>query len=96
MSHNLSSGQPRRHSAGLFDIRNVVGALLAMYGVILVLVWAFGGTAPAGTSGRDNLWTGIALLFFGVVFLAWAWLRPIMVTVTTSKKEPLDKPPTAP
>jgi len=66
-------------TAGAFDIRNVIGALLALYGVILLLTAAFHSGAPQGTHNTDNWWGGGALLVVGVVFLVWARLRPIVV-----------------
>lgn len=68
-----------KKTAGAFDIRNVIGALLAIYGVILLLTAAFHSGAPDGTHNSDNWWGGIALLVVGVVFLAWAKLKPIVV-----------------
>ena len=68
-----------KKTAGAFDIRNVIGALLALYGVILLATAAFHGSAPKGTNNSDNWWGGIALLVVGVGFLAWARLRPIVV-----------------
>jgi hypothetical protein len=68
-----------KKTAGAFDIRNVIGALLSLYGIILLLTAAFHGGAPQGTNNSDNWWGGIALLLVGVVFLAWAKLRPVVV-----------------
>lgn len=75
-------GGPRRHTAGLFDVRNIIGALLAIYGVILLLVHVIGGDTSA-TSGQAhdqaNLWTGASLLLVGIVFFVWAKVRPTVV-----------------
>lgn len=68
-----------RKTAGAFDIRNVIGALLALYGVVLLLTAAFHRGAPAGTHNSDNWWGGGALLVVGGVFLLWAKWRPIVV-----------------
>jgi hypothetical protein len=78
----------------LFDIRNVIGALLAIYGVALTIA----GFAPGllrerekGTSnnavdlyfGTDaNWWVGLALIGVAAVFFVWAWLRPVHVEET--------------
>jgi cytochrome c biogenesis protein CcdA len=67
-----------KHTAGAFDIRNIIGGLLAVYGVILLLVGLL-GDARAGTSEASNIWAGVVLLVVGVVFLAWARLRPVVV-----------------
>jgi hypothetical protein len=82
----------------LFDIRNVIGALLAIYGVVLTVA----GLAPGLVRERDkgasnnpvnlsfgtdaNWWVGLALIGVAVAFFAWAWLRPVRIdeTPTTS------------
>jgi hypothetical protein len=76
---NDTTRRPRRHAAGLFDIRNIIGALLAIYGVVLLLVAIFGGAGQANRNVGANLWMGIALLVVGGFFLAWARVRPIVV-----------------
>ena len=68
-----------KKTAGALDIRNVIGALLALYGVILLLTAAFRSDAPTGTNNSDNWWGGVALLVVGVAFLAWARWKPIVV-----------------
>ncbi len=77
-------GDGRAHKAGALDIRNVIGALLTTYGVILVLLGLFGDTAPDKTGDVNaNLWAGLTMLLFGVGFLAWARIRPLVVPHTT-------------
>jgi hypothetical protein len=76
MTHQHST---EKKTAGAFDIRNVIGALLAIYGVILLLTAAFRSASPQGTHNSDNWWGGGALLVVGVLFLAWAKLKPIVV-----------------
>ena len=83
----------------LFDIRNVIGALMAIYGVILTIA----GFAPALLRERDkgasnnpvdlyfgteaNWWVGLALIAVAVVFFVWAWLRPVRVEETAATAE---------
>jgi len=70
----------RRHQAGLLDIRNIIGGLLGVYGVILTLMGIFADTEPEKTGDVNaNLWAGLALLVGGAVFLIWARLRPLLV-----------------
>jgi hypothetical protein len=80
----------------LFDIRNVIGALLAIYGVVLTIA----GFAPGLLRERDkgasnntvdlyfgtdaNWWVGLALIGVAVTFFAWAWLRPVPVEETSA------------
>ena len=63
----------------LFDIRNVIGSLLAVYGIILLLMGLFGDPETDKTGGPNaNLWAGIVLLVIGAVFIAWGLLRPVV------------------
>jgi hypothetical protein len=73
----------------LFDIRNVIAALLGIYGVALTIA----GFAPGLLREREkgaannpvdlyfgtdaNWWVGLALIGVAVVFFVWAWLRPV-------------------
>ena len=72
-----------QHTAGLFDIRNIIGGLLGIYGVILLLMGLFGDTEENKTGGVNaNLWTGLVMLVVGAAFIAWARLRPVEVEPT--------------
>lgn len=74
----------RRHTAGALDIRNIIGGLLATYGVILLVVGLVGDAETDKTGGVNaNAWAGLALLVVGAGFLVWARLRPIVVPETT-------------
>jgi prolipoprotein diacylglyceryltransferase len=65
----------------LFDVRSIIGALMTIYGVILVVTSFF--TSDADKAKADginaNLWVGIALLIFGILMIVWATSRPIVV-----------------
>jgi hypothetical protein len=82
------------HTAGAFDIRNIIGALLGIYGVLLLVAGLFMDTAEAKTGGVNaNLWTGLALAVAAAVFLGWARLKPIIVPADV---EPAEDDPTRP
>ncbi|HEY0643945.1 MAG TPA: hypothetical protein VGD39_11040 [Nocardioides sp.] len=68
------------HKAGAFDIRNIIGALMGVYGVILTVAGLFGDQELDKTGDVNaNLWTGLALIVVAVGFLGWARLKPIVV-----------------
>jgi hypothetical protein len=84
----------------LFDIRNIIGALLAIYGVLLTiagLVPAVLGAHndPAAARNRTDLyvgtdanwWVGIVLIGVAVIFFTWALLRPVR-TQQADQSEP--------
>ena len=71
---------PATRSAGALDIRNFIGTLLGLYGIILTATGLFGDTELQKTGGINaNLWAGIFLLIVSAIFLGWAKLRPITV-----------------
>ena len=65
--------------SSLFDLRMVIGGLLALYGVTLTVMGLFASSASkAKAAGINiNLWAGVIILAGGAVFLAWATLRPL-------------------
>ena len=70
----------RAHKAGAFDIRNIIGALMGVYGLILALAGIFGDPELDKTGDVNaNLWTGLALVVVAVFFFGWARLKPIVV-----------------
>lgn len=77
-----NTGSRKRHQAGWFDIRNVIGALLLIYGVVLVFMGLFTTSDEELAKADDlnaNLWTGLLILLVGLFFVGWAKLRPIVV-----------------
>ncbi|GIL35265.1 hypothetical protein [Phycicoccus sp. DTK01] len=83
-----------KHTAGAFDIRNVIGGLLAIYGVILTGMGIFADPETDKTGGPNaNLWAGLALLVVGLGFVAWSRLRPVVVPEDV---EPVTDDPTRP
>ncbi len=88
MSDSTSTAQSGKKKAGAFDIRNVIGLLLGIYGVILVIASAFGDQSLDKTGGiHANLWAGIALAVAGAGFLLWARVKPIVVPEDVEKPD---------
>ena len=73
----------------LFDLRRVIGGLLAVYGAMLTVVGLFASAATkAKAAGINiNLWAGLAMLVVGLAFLAWAFLRPLRAEELTENEE---------
>jgi hypothetical protein len=65
-------------AANRFDIRRLIGGLFILYGVILIVL-GFAGSHHIKTKAAGinvNLWTGLGMLVFGVLMVAWALWRP--------------------
>ncbi|UMG92337.1 hypothetical protein [Nocardioides sp. TF02-7] len=91
MSHEVpdpDAERRHRHTAGAFDIRNVIGALLGLYGIVLVVLDLVSDDTGEQTGDLDaNLWAGLGLLAAAAAFVLWARLRPIVVP-----EEPVSSP----
>jgi len=78
-------------TAGAFDIRNIIGIVIGVFGVILVVVGLFFSPAEelAKSGGiRANLIAGIVMIVVAAVFVAWSLLRPVVVPVDPTPGEP--------
>ena len=83
-------------TAGAFDVRFIVAALLGAYGVILVVL----GLVDTSQSELDraggfnvNLWSGVGMLVVAACFAAWARLRPLVVReVSDEEREAAGRP----
>ena len=74
--HDTEQGEA--HKAGAFDIRTFIGALIGIYGIVLVV------TGLVSSDGRTiNLVAGISMIIGAAGFLFWARVRPIVVPETT-------------
>ena len=65
--------------ANRFDIRRIIGALFILYGVILAITGIVGSEEVKSKAAGVNvdLWTGLGMLVFGALMIAWALLRPV-------------------
>jgi hypothetical protein len=66
-------------NANRFDVRRIIGAVFALYGIVLLLVGLFGAhhTKVKAAGINVNLWTGVAMLIVAALMVAWALLRPV-------------------
>ena len=66
-------------AARLFDVRRLIGGLFVVYGVILVVLGLGESDASIDKSAgiNVNLYAGLGMLVLGLLFVAWALLRPL-------------------
>ena len=81
------STEGRKHAAGAFDIRNIIAGLIGVYGVVLVLMGIFANGPDEQRRTGDvnaNLWAGLVMVVFAIVFFVWSRLRPVVVDIVVS------------
>jgi uncharacterized membrane protein len=64
--------------AKLFDLRSFIGALMLIFGVLVIIPGAVAGKATIDKAAGINmaLWVGGLMLVLAVFFLAWVILKP--------------------
>src|SRR5215212_5631547 len=77
-------------AANLFDVRRFIGGLFLLYGVILFVlgIGASDSEVDKAAGVNINLWTGLAMLVVGAIFLAWAFVRPLGEELAEAGSEP--------
>ena len=77
-------------AANLFDVRRFIGGLFLIYGVILFILGISASDADVQKAAgvNINLWTGLAMLVVGAIFLAWAFVRPLGEELADAESEP--------
>ena len=76
-----------KRTAGAFDIRLIIAVLFFLYGLVLTVLGATASPEDvAKAAGMNiNLWSGVGMLVFAVLFALWVRLRPIVVPADVSE-----------
>ena len=66
-------------AANLFDLRRMIGGLFLIYGLILFILGLGASDAEKEKAAgwNLNLWVGLAMIAVAVLFLIWAFTRPL-------------------
>ena len=82
--------QRTARAANLFDVRRFIGGLFLLYGLILFVlgIGASDSEVEKAAGVNVNLWTGLAMLIVGALFLAWAFTRPMSEELDEESEEP--------
>ena len=66
-------------AANLFDLRRIIGGLFVAYGLLLFVLGLFDSQEDIDKAAgvNINLYAGLGMLVFGLLFIAWALLRPL-------------------
>src|SRR3954447_9060502 len=66
-------------AANLFDLRRIIGGVFVAWGVLLIILGLTDSEVEANKAAgiNINLFAGIGMLIVGLIFLAWAFTRPL-------------------
>lgn len=76
-------------AANLFDLRRIIGGVFVLWGVLLTILGLFDTDAEIEKAAgvNINLYAGIGMLIFGVLFLVWAFTRPLGRELAEAEKD---------
>ena len=68
-----------RDAVNLFDLRRIIGGLFVALGLLLAILGLFDSQEEIDRAAgvNINLWAGLGMLALGIVFLVWAFARPL-------------------
>jgi hypothetical protein len=78
MAEKPESGRAE-HAANLFDLRRIIGFLFVAWGILLTVLGLTESDAEIAKAAdvNINLLAGLGMLVFGLLFLLWAFTRPL-------------------
>ncbi|MEJ7690232.1 MAG: hypothetical protein WKF76_07255 [Nocardioidaceae bacterium] len=77
-----SSPSGGKRTAGAFDIRCIIAALIGIYGIVLVLLGLFNATdteLKRADGMNVNLWAGLGMVVVAGLFAVWARTKHTIV-----------------
>jgi hypothetical protein len=68
-----------RQAANVFDLRRIIGGVFLALGLLLTILGLFDSQEEIDKAAgvNINLWAGLGMLVLGLLFVAWALLRPL-------------------
>jgi xanthine/uracil/vitamin C permease (AzgA family) len=63
----------------IFDLRRIIGGMFTVLGLLLVVLGLFDSQEEIDKAAgvNINLWAGLGMLVVGLLFLLWAFTRPL-------------------
>jgi hypothetical protein len=82
-----------RTAADVFDLRRIIGGLFTVLGLLLAILGLFDSQEEIDRAAgvNINLWAGLGMLALGLLFLLWAFTRPLSEQIGVSQ-EPGGRP----
>jgi hypothetical protein len=75
-------------AANLFDLRRIIGGVFTAWGVLLIVLGLFDSDEEIEKAAgvHINLYAGIGMLIVGLLFLLWAFTRPLGQEIRKSEE----------
>jgi hypothetical protein len=79
MSETPASESRAAQAANLFDLRRIIGGVFVVFGLVLAIVGLTDSQQEIDKAAgvNINLWTGLGMIVFGMLMIAWALTRPL-------------------
>ena len=76
-------------AANLFDLRRIIGGLFMVYGAILTILGLTDTQKEIDKAAgvNVNLYTGLAMIAVAILFLIWAFTRPLSKQLEEAERE---------
>jgi hypothetical protein len=90
MSEHETVTSREERAANLFDLRRIIGGVFVAWGVLLVILGITDGDEEIQKAAglNINLIAGIGMLVVGIIFLLWAFTRPLGRELAEASEEP--------
>jgi hypothetical protein len=90
MSEHETTTSREARAANLFDLRRIIGGVFVAWGVLLVILGITDGDAEIEKAAglNINLIAGVGMLIVGIIFLLWAFTRPLGEQLAEASEEP--------
>ena len=78
-----------QRAANLFDLRRILGGLFLIYGAILTILGLTDTQKEIDKAAgvNVNLYTGLAMIAVAILFLIWAFTRPLSKQLEEAERE---------
>ena len=75
-------------AANLFDLRRIIGGVFVAWGILLTILGLTESDAEIHKAAgiNINLYAGIGMLIAGIIFLLWAFTRPLGQEISESEE----------
>jgi uncharacterized oligopeptide transporter (OPT) family protein len=75
-------------AANLFDLRRIIGGVFLAWGILLIILGLTGSETENNKAAgiNINLYAGIGMLIVAIVFLVWAFTRPLGQEISESEQ----------